>query len=167
MARNKGGKEDEHIISMLVEDRMGTLQRIACVFSKRNFNMDTITVGKTEMPGLSRVTITTRGDEKTVEQIVKQLNKLVDVIKVSEMDESTAVIREIAMVKVHVKDFAARSEIMNYSNIFRGRVVDVSPKSITIEVTGTPSKIEAFVDLIKPFGIKEFVRTGVTALARD
>ena len=155
------------IISILVEDKFGALQRIAAVFSRRGFNMDTITVGKTEKPGLSRMTITTFGDERTAEQIVKQLNKLIETVKVSEIEEKNSVLREIALIKSHVKDFGARSEIMNYTKIFRGRVVDVGSRSIMIEITGTPSKIDAFVELIKPFGIKELVRTGVTALSRE
>ena len=156
-----------HIISLLVEDRFGALQRIAGVFSRRGFNMNTITVGRTEKPGISRMTITTEGDDKTVEQIIKQLNKVVDVIKVSELEEQECVMREIALLKVHIKDYAARSEMMNYTEIFRGRVVDVSPNSMMVEITGTPDKIDAFVELARPFGIKEMVRTGITALKRE
>lgn len=161
----KNGKR-LHIISLLVEDRFGVLQRIAGVFSRRGFNMDTITVGRTNIDGSSRMTITTTGDDWTVEQIIKQLNKLVDTIKVSQVDSSEAVIREIALIKIHVKDSSARSEVLSYVNIFRGRVVDVCKRSMMVEVTGQSIKIDAFLDLIRPFGVKDMVRTGLTALAR-
>jgi len=161
------GSQHEHILSLLVEDKFGVLQRISGVFSRRGFNMNTITVGKTERPGLSRMTITTTGDDHTVEQIIKQLSKLVETIKVVEMEPEKTVTREIALLKAHVKDFAARNEIMNFTNIFRGRIVDAGPNAMIIEVTGPADKIDAFVELIKPFGIKEMVRTGITALSRD
>ncbi|MFH1286091.1 MAG: acetolactate synthase small subunit [Candidatus Micrarchaeota archaeon] len=168
VAVNGNGKPGKtHVISILVEDHFGALQRVAGVFSRRGFNMNTITVGKTEKQGLSRMTITTTGDKGMVEQIVKQLNKLVDAIKVSVLDPGDSVVREIALVKVHVKNFETRNEVMNYSQIFRARVVDVSSDSMMVEVTGTPDKIDAFVELIRPFGLKEFVRTGITALNRD
>lgn len=162
-----GSMGKEQIISLLVEDKFGVLQRIAGVFSRRGFNMNTITVGRSEKPGLSRMTITTSGSEKIVEQIMKQLSKLVETIKVSELNEEECVVREIGLIKVYVRDFAARSEIINYTQIFRGRVVDASQNSMMIEITGTPEKLDAYTELIKPFGIKELVRTGVTALLRD
>ncbi|MEM3030100.1 MAG: acetolactate synthase small subunit [Candidatus Micrarchaeia archaeon] len=161
------GTPHEHILSLLVEDKFGVLQRISGVFSRRGFNMNTITVGKTEKPGLSRMTITTTGDDHTVEQIIKQLSKLVETIKVIEMEPEKAVTREIALAKIHVKDFAARNELMNFTSIFRGRVIDVGANSMIVEVTGPADKIDAFVELIRPFGIKEMVRTGITALSRD
>ncbi|MBI4399473.1 acetolactate synthase small subunit [Candidatus Micrarchaeota archaeon] len=162
-----GKKQDKHIISILVEDKVGALQRIASVFSKRGFNMDSITVGRTETEGLSRMTIVTNGTEGKIEQMIKQLHKVIDIIKVSELSQEDCVVREIALFKVHVKDINVRSELMNYINIFRGRVVDVSSTSMMVEITGTPDKVDAFADLIKPFGVKEFVRTGITALSRS
>jgi len=154
------------IISLLVENKVGVLQRITGVFSKRKFNLLTITVGETETPEVSRMTITTEGDEDIKEQIVKQLNKMVEVLKVSEILEGEAVIREIALIKITAKDFMMRSEIINYAEIFRGRIVDVGKSSVTVEITGTPEKTDAFLKLVKSFGIKEMVRTGVTAIAR-
>ena len=158
---------EQYIISITIEDRFGALQRVAGVFSRRGFNMDTITVGKTEKPGLSKMTITTTGEKRTIEQIVKQLSKLVETIKVMELEEKDVVTREIALAKIHVKDYAARTEVMNYTDIFRGRIVDVAANSMVVEVTGTSNKIDGFIELVKPFGIKELVRTGITALSRD
>ena len=157
----------EHIISILVEDRFGALQRIAGVFSRRGFNMNTITVGKTDKPGLSRMTISTTGSAKTVEQMVKQLSKLVETIKVSEFSESDCVTREIALCKIHIKDYNARNEATNFVEVFRGRIIDVSHNSMIVEITGPRDKVDAFMDLMRPFGIKEFVRTGITAMKRD
>ena len=156
-----------YIISLLVEDKFGVLQRISGVFSRRGYNMDTITVGKTHSPGVSRMTITTTGSEKTLEQIIKQLSKLVETLKVSVMSEKDSVLREIALAKVHAPDFASRSEIMNYADIFRAKIVHVGKNNLIVEITGDYEKIDAFFDLIKPFGIKELVRTGLTAMARD
>ena len=173
MAFERNGKEPNqighklYIISMLVEDRFGVLQRIAGVFSRRGFNMDTITVGKTHTTGVSRMTITTTGNEKIVEQMVKQLSKLVETLKVSVVNETESVVREIALVKVHSPDFASRSEILNYADIFRAKIVNVGKSSMIIEITGDYEKIDAFLDLIKPFGIKELVRTGLTAMMRE
>ncbi|VVB65496.1 Small subunit of acetolactate synthase [Candidatus Gugararchaeum adminiculabundum] len=168
MAKNEtDAKQALHIISMLVEDKFGVLQRISGVFSRRGFNMDSLTVGATTTPGVSRMTITTRGTDERVEQIVKQLSKLVETLKVSELSPDDSVSREIALVKVSVKDFATRSEVLSYADIFRARVVDVAAKSLTIEITGESTKVDAFIDLIKPFGIKEVVRTGICALQRD
>lgn len=162
---NNGMKR--HMVSVLVEDRAGVLQRIAGVFSRRGFNIDTITVGKSERPGLSRMTITIHGSRETLEKIMKQLHKLIETIKVMELDDSNSVVREICLAKVFTKDAAARTEVMNYSDIFRGKVVDVAQNSLMVEVTGDGEKIDAFLELVKPFGIKESVRTGVTALMRD
>ncbi len=159
--------EKPHIISLLVEDRFGVLQRVASIFSRRGFNMNTITVGVTNQEGMSRMTILAKGDDKKAEQIVKQLSKLPEVIKVGELFESDCVVREIALLKVFVKDYASRSEIMNFTEIFRAKVVDVSKSSMMIEMTGTTDKVDALIDLLKPFGIKEMVRTGITALPRE
>jgi acetolactate synthase-1/3 small subunit len=136
------------------------------MFRRRGFNIESISVGPTENKGNARMTITVGGDEKVVEQLVKQLNKLVDVIKVSRLDLKSTVVRELALVKVHIPNSNVRADVMQYANIFRSRIVDVCPESITVEITGTPDKIDAFIDLMQDFGIKELARTGVTALSR-
>jgi len=136
------------------------------MFRCRDFNIDSISVGPTERKDLSRMTITIDGDRATVEQLVKQLSKLIDVLKVSVLSPGSTVVRELALVKLHVTDAKARSDIINYANVFRSRVVDVASGSITIEVTGSPDKIDAFLTLASTFGIKEIARTGITALVR-
>jgi acetolactate synthase-1/3 small subunit len=153
-----------HILGLLVEDKPGVMQRISGLFSRRGFNIETITVGKTEKEGISSMTLTLGGDEKTVEQVIKQLYKLVEVIKVIKLKEEESVIRELCLVKVKTDD--KRSQIIEYSNIFRGRIVDVSLNDLTIEITGDSNKVNAFLDLMKSFGIKEVRRTGITAIAR-
>ncbi|MEM3383553.1 MAG: acetolactate synthase small subunit [Nitrososphaerales archaeon] len=155
-----------YIISTIVENKPGVLHRASNMFRKRGFNIDSISVGPTEHKDLARMTITINGDETTVEQLVKQLSKLIDVIKISVLNPQSSVIRELALIKLHVPDAKARSDIINYANIFRGRIVDVSPASITVEITGTPDKIDAFLSLASTFGIKEIARTGITALVR-
>jgi acetolactate synthase-1/3 small subunit len=122
-------------------------------------------VGSTEQ-GMARMTITVAGDESTVEQLVKQMAKLVDIIKVSTLEPGNSVVRELALIKVHIPSTTARSDVIQYANIFRGRVVDVSPESLIIEVTGTSDKINAFIELMRSFGVMELARTGITALAR-
>ncbi len=155
-----------HIISAIVENKPGVLYSVANMFRRRGFNIDSISVGPTEQEDLARMTVTVKGDEKTIEQVVKQLNKLIDVIKVSILDPENVVTREMALVKVHVSDSKNRSEIMNYVEVFRGRVVDISPETLMVEITGGSEKISAFTDLMRPFGIKEIARTGITALSR-
>lgn len=154
-----------HIISFLVENRPGVLYRVSGMFRRRNFNIESISVGPTERRDTARMTITVEGDEKIVEQVIKQLGKLVDVIKVSRLEEASSVVRELALVKVSA-DAKSRSDLIHYVNIFRGRIVDISPESATVEITGDSAKIDAFIDLVRPFGIKEVARTGVTALSR-
>lgn len=155
-----------HYISALVEDKPGVMFRVTWLIRRRAFNIDSIAVGPTEHEGVSRLTMTIRGDEKVVEQVIKQLAKLVDVIKISETDPAESVIRELALVKVHVKDHTARNDIIQYVNIFRGRVVDVSPRSMIIEIVGDEDKVNAFVNLMKEFGIEELAKTGVVAMSR-
>ncbi|MDH5624294.1 MAG: acetolactate synthase small subunit, partial [Candidatus Bathyarchaeota archaeon] len=135
-------------------------------FRRRGFNIESISVGPTEQSDLARMTITVNGDERTIEQVVKQLNKLIDVIKVSRLDPSSIVTRELALIKVRALDSKVRSDVINYADIFRARVVDVSSESLMVEITGTSDKIDAFLDLMKPFGVKEVARTGITALSR-
>lgn len=152
-------------ISVLVENHPGVLFRIAGLFSRRGFNIDSLAVGTTENPDVSRMTIVVEGDEYIVEQVKKQLNKLVDVIKVSKIGRHEAVTRELILIKVDA-DPQIRSEIIQIAEIFRANIVDVSRNSLTIELTGDKNKVVAFEELLKPFGIKELVRTGVIAVNR-
>lgn len=154
------------IISAIVEHRPGVLYKVSNLFRRRNYNIESISVGPAEVEGTARMTITVSEDEQTTEQVIKQLNKLVEVIRVSRLDASNMVAREMALVKVHVANPDARSDIVQYANIFRNRIIDVSMDSMTIEVTGDSSKIDAFTELMKGFGIKEIARTGITALPR-
>jgi len=158
--------EKLHLISALVENRPGVMQRIAGMFSRRGFNMDNLSVGPTENPNYSRITITVRGDNRVLEQVVKQMNKLVPVLKVRELLEGESVRRELALLKVTATRADARTEIAQYVDVFRGSIIDISPDAIIIEITGDPDKIDAFVRLMQPYGIKEVARTGVTALHR-
>jgi acetolactate synthase-1/3 small subunit len=155
-----------HIISIIVEHKPGVLYEVSNMFRRRNFNIESITVGTTGQEHLARMTITVLGDENTVEQVTKQLHKLVDVIKVARLNPSKSVIREMALVKVHVADSNVRSDVVQYANIFRGNIIDVAPDSLVIEITGDPEKINAFIELIHVFGVKEIARTGITALQR-
>jgi acetolactate synthase-1/3 small subunit len=154
-----------HTISVLVENKFGVLTRVAGLFSGRGYNIDTLNVGPTHDPVLSRMTIVTTGDEATLEQIVKQLNKLPNVLKVQNFSEGEYVDRELVLVKVGV-DFKSRAEVMQITDIFRAKIVDVQPKSLTIEITGNDSKVEKFLDLMQTFGVLELTRTGQVALPR-
>jgi acetolactate synthase I/III small subunit len=154
------------IISVLVENKPGVLHNVANLFRRRNFNIESITVGPTEKKDLARMTITTNGDEKTLDQVVKQLGKLIDVIRVEELEISNTVIRELSLVKICVPSTKERSDIINCVDVFRGRIIDVSTDSLTVEITGTPDKLDAFLNLMKSYGILELARTGITALAR-
>jgi len=159
-------EERTHIIAAIVEHKPGVLYKVSNMFRRRNFNIESISVGPIEPRDLARMTITVRGDEKTVEQVIKQLAKLIDVIKVSRLDPDRTVQRELALIKVYSPDTRSRSDIVNYINIFRARVVDVSTESLIVEITGDSEKIDAFIELMKPFGVKEIARTGITALSR-
>ena len=154
-----------HTISVLVENKFGVLTRVAGLFSGRGYNIDTLNVGPTQDPKTSRMTVVTHGDEATLEQIVKQLNKLPDVIKVQDFREGEYVDRELVLVKVAV-DSKTRAEVMQITDIFRAKIVDVQPKSLTMEVTGDESKVEKLLELLKSFGIMELTRTGKIALPR-
>ncbi len=154
-----------HIISTLVEDKPGVLQRVAGMFNRRGFNIDSITVGNSEVEGLSRMVISVHADKKGLEQVTKQLNKLVDVIKIKDITK-TAVKRELCLVKVNVPNEKARAEIMQYTNIFRAKVLDVTEETLVIELTGDKKKINAFISLVETYGIKRIARTGLTAMAR-
>src|SRR5216117_4594251 len=154
-----------HTISVLVENKFGSLTRIAGLFSGRGYNIDTLNVGPTQDPNTSRMTIVTRNDDATLEQIVKQLNKLVDVLKVHDFRDGEYVDRELVLVKVAV-DSKTRAEVMQITDIFRAKIVDVQPKSLTIEVTGDEGKVEKLMDLMSTFGIADLTRTGKVAMAR-
>ena len=154
-----------HTISVLVENKFGVLTRVAGLFSGRGYNIDTLNVGPTHEPNTSRMTIVTRGDDATVRQIVKQLEKLVDVIAVQDFREGEYVDRELVLVKVGV-DQQSRAEVMQITDIFRAKIVDVQPKTLTIEITGNESKVEKFLELMNSFGIVELTRTGKVALPR-
>ncbi len=155
-----------HTISVLVENKFGVLTRVAGLFSGRGYNIDTLNVGPTHDPTVSRMTIVTRGDDATLDQIVKQLNKLTDVMKVQDFREDEYVDRELVLVKVKV-DSETRAEVMQITDIFRAKIVDVQPRSLTIEVTGNESKVEKFLELMKAFGILDLTRTGKVALPRN
>lgn len=155
-----------HIISSLVENKPGVLFRITNLFRSRNFNIESITVGTTEQPDLSRMTITTKIDESTLDQLIKQLRKLIDVVEVIELDVPNTVYRELALIKMRTSDPATKMEITNYASIFRANILDIGKESITVEITGTPDKIDAFKNLIDHYGIIAMARTGVSALSR-
>ncbi len=155
----------KHTVSIWVENKFGVLARVAGLFSGRGFNIDSLAVGETQDPTVSRMTVVARGDEAVLNQITKQLNKLIDVIKVEDFLGKDTVERELVLVKIHSSS-KTRSEIMQIADIFRARIVDVSHEDLVIEATGTEEKIAAILDLLHPFGIKEVVRTGKIAIAR-
>ncbi|KJR42932.1 acetolactate synthase, small subunit [Candidatus Magnetoovum chiemensis] len=156
----------KHTISVLVENKFGVLSRVAGLFSGRGYNIESISVGETLDAKISVMTIVTRGDNQIIEQITKQLNKLIDVIKVQDLYDIDHVEREMVLIKVSPpKEF--KSEVLRITEIFRGKVVDSSLKTYTIEITGDNNKIDAFVELMKPMGVKEFVRSGKIAIARE
>ncbi|MDP3039240.1 MAG: acetolactate synthase small subunit [Deltaproteobacteria bacterium] len=154
-----------HVISVLVDNEPGVLSRISGLFSGRGFNIESLNVAETLDPSISRMTLVTRGNVQIVEQIIKQLNKLVNVIKVFELTGSDYVEREMALIKV-TAETTSRAEVLRIVDIFRGKVVDVSPKSFTLEITGDEKKIQAVIDLLVPIGIMEIVRTGKVAITR-
>jgi len=154
-----------HTISVLVENKFGVLTRVAGLFSGRGYNIDTLNVAPTQQPNTSCMTIVTVGDDSTLDQIVKQLNKLVNVLEVHDFRESEFIDRELVLVRVTVNT-KTRAEIMQMTDIFRAKIVDVQPKSLTIEITGDESKIDKFLRLMNTFGVLELTRTGKIALAR-
>ena len=154
-----------HVISTLVENKPGVLQKVAGLFTRRDFNIDSITVGESEVDGLARMVITVKAEDVVLEQVTKQLNKLVDVIKIKDITKN-AVKRELCLIKVNIPNEKARAEIMQYTNIFRAKIVDVSEETLMIEITGDMEKIDAFISLLKGYGIKKISRTGLTAMAR-
>jgi len=155
----------KHTIAVIVENKSGVLTRIAGLFSRRSFNIDSLSVGGTDNPDYSRMTITVHGDKDVLEQVIKQLSKLINVIRVSELAPGESVERELAVIKVSA-DRESRSEIMQIVNIFRAKIIDVSAKSMIIEATGDEDKIDAIVQLLRQFGIKELARTGKVSMVR-
>jgi len=155
----------KHTISVLVNNQPGVLQRVSGLFGRRGFNIESITVGESEEKGLSRMVIVTTGDEKTLEQVSKQLYKLIDVIKVVDLSANPMVARELALIKVSAEP-SARPEILGVVETFRAAVVDIGPSSLIVQVVGDSEKIDAMVELLKPYGIRELSRTGATAMIR-
>jgi len=154
-----------HTLSVLVEDQPGVLARIASLFSRRGFNIESLAVGPTEHAGMSRMTIAVNVDDLPLEQVTKQLNKLINVLKIVELDASTAIQRELILVKVKA-DTQTRSQVLETVQLFRAKVVDVSPDAVVIEATGNADKLEALLRVLEPFGVKELVQSGMVAVGR-
>lgn len=157
--------DQKHTISVLVENKFGVLARVAGMFSGRGFNIETLNVGPVHLDGLSRITATIIGDDQALDQALKQLNKLVNVVEVEHFSDGDAVARELILLKV-AADSKSRPEIMQICDIFRAKIIDVSAESVVLEITGNDSKIRAFMDLIEPFGVQKMARTGIVALER-
>ena len=155
-----------HIISMLMENESGALSRVAGLFSARGYNIESLTVAPTEDASLSRMTIVTRGSEEIIEQITKQLNKLIDVVKLADITEGAHIERELMLIKVKATDLQLRAEMKRLTDIFRGRIIDVSEDTYIIELTGTSDKLDAFIEALGAANIIETVRSGVTGIAR-
>jgi acetolactate synthase-1/3 small subunit len=156
----------QHIITAFVEHKPGVLQRIASLFSRRKYNIDSISVGATENPRVARMTIITSGSDKILEQVEKQMNKLANVIRVSDLARDASICRELCIVKINAQSSEAKSQVIQYADVFRGNIVDVSRDNISVEITGDSDKIDAFINLVRSLGIKEVARTGVTAIQR-
>ena len=154
-----------HVISVIVHNKPGVLSRVSGLFSRRGYNIESLAVGETDNPELSRITIAVSGDESILEQIQKQLYKLIDVIKVIDLPKDSSVRRELVLVKVNTEK-VNRAEIIQVADIFRGKIVDVGENNLTVEITGEEGKVEAFINMMSKFGIKELVRTGKIALHR-
>lgn len=155
----------KHIISVLLENRFGAFNRVATMFSGKGFNIQSISIGETEMPETSRMTLVTSGDDKIIGQVVKQLDRLIDTIQVTDLTRSSTVIRELALITVYYQQ-GTRSEITDVCGIFRGNIVDINTKTLTLEITGPPDKIDAAINVLRPYGIKEMARSGTVALTR-
>jgi len=155
----------KHTLVALMEDKPGVLNRVSGLFRRRNYNIESLSVGHSETPGISRMTIVVNGDERVVEQVVRQLEKLINVTQVLNVTNMPTVVRELALIKVKASH-GTRSEIVELANIFRARVVDVGATSLTIEITGPEDRVNSFIDLLRPFGIEEMARTGRVAMVR-
>ena len=160
------GHLKKHTISIHVENKFGAFNRIAGLFAAKGYNIDSLSVGSTEEEGISRMTIVTQGDDQVIEQIMKQLNKLINTVKVVDLTFENFVERELVLVKVQ-SDADSRSEIMQVGEIFRAKVVDISPKTLTLEATGSQQKVDAIIKMLEPFGIREMARTGRVAIKRE
>jgi len=156
---------NRHTLSVLVEDQPGVLARISALFSRRGFNIDSLAVGPTELPGISRMTIVVNVEDLPLEQVTKQLNKLVNVLKIVELEPESSVHRELLLVKVKV-DLDTRTHVLENVELFRAKVIDVAPDTLTIEATGSRDKLQALLAVLEPFGIKELVQSGVVAVGR-
>ncbi|HWR10642.1 MAG TPA: acetolactate synthase small subunit [Rectinemataceae bacterium] len=156
---------ERYILSALVQNHAGVLSRVSGLFSRRGYNIDSLTVGETVDPGISRMTIVVRGDEAILEQIQKQLEKLIEVASVKRLDPNLSVLREIALIKVAASP-ESRPDIIQIANIFRARIIDVAAESLIVETTGAQNKVDGLIELLKPFGILELARTGLSALER-
>ena len=159
-------KPQRHTISVHLENRSGSFMRVAGMFAAKGYNLESMTVGPTEVDGVSRVTLVTRGDDAIIEQIIKQLNKLVDTLKVVDLTFDSFIERELALVKVQ-SDEKTRPEVMQIAEVFRAKVVDISPKTVTLEATGGQQKVDAIIKMLKPYVIREISRTGRVALKRE
>jgi acetolactate synthase-1/3 small subunit len=155
-----------HTLSVLFENEFNAIPRIVGLFSGRGYSIDSISIGSAEEPGLTRATITTTGEEQVIEQIAKHLNKLVDVVKVIDLTFEPFVERELALIKVH-STAATRAEIVQIADIFRAKIIDISGKTMTVEITGKADKVDAAIGMLRPFGIREIARTGAVALKRE
>ena len=154
-----------HTLSVLVEDKPGVLARVAALFSRRGFNIESLAVGPTDVKDMSRMTIVVTAEETPLEQITKQLNKLINVIKIVEQDDDNMVARQLALIKVRA-DSGSRSQVIEAVNLFRAKIIDVSNESLTVEATGTAEKLDALLRVLEPYGIRETVQSGVVALSR-
>ncbi len=155
----------KHTISVLVENHFGAFDRVATLFSGKGFNLRSISIGETELPEVSRMTIVTEGDARILEQVIKQLDRLIDTLKVTDLTSVIHVERELALIKVSLEN-ASMEQLKNITDIFRGNIVDITNNSITIEITGPPDKIDATINILMPYGIIEMARSGIVALTR-
>ncbi|MFD7653196.1 acetolactate synthase small subunit [Actinosynnema sp. NPDC059797] len=155
----------KHTLSVLVEDKPGVLARVAGLFSRRGFNIESLAVGRTEHPDISRMTIVVSVDELPLEQVTKQLNKLINVIKIVELETTASVQRQLLLVKVRA-DATVRSQVLETVQLFRAKVVDVSPEAVTVEATGTSDKLDALLRMLEPYGLREIVQSGMVAIGR-
>ncbi|RMH08701.1 MAG: acetolactate synthase small subunit [Aquificota bacterium] len=163
----KKGEVRKHIITLTVRNELGVLARIATLIAGKGYNIEGLSVGETHEKGISRMTLEVIGDDVVIEQVVKQLRKLIDTLKVKDLTDVPHVERELALIKVYTATPRARDEVLRLTEIFRGRIVDVSPDTYTVEITGTEDKLNAFIELVRPFGIKEMARTGKVAIRRE
>lgn len=149
----------------LMEDKPGALGHVVNLFRRRNYNIESLSVGHSEMPGVSRMTVVVHGTDAVVEQVIKQLRKLINVLKVSDITDDAGVLRELALIKVHATA-STRGEIKQLVDIFRAQIIDVGPESLTVEITGTEDKVDSLIEMLRPFGLKELARTGRVAMVR-